>query len=50
MKPAPPKLPADSGDDTGLPGFHSWKSVYVFVLVSFAVWVGLLILLASMFE
>jgi hypothetical protein len=39
-----------SNDDTGLPGFRTWKSVYVFVLGSFAVWIALLMALSWMFE
>ena len=50
MNPPPPNQSVNSTGETGLPGFHTWKSVYIFVLASFAVWVGLLILLSLMFE
>jgi len=36
--------------DTGLPLFHSWKGVYLFVLASFVLWVALLILLTRMYS
>jgi hypothetical protein len=35
---------------TGLPGFKSWRGVYIFVLVSFVVWVGLLVALTVTFS
>ena len=35
---------------TGLPGFNSWRAVYIFVLVSFVVWVGLLVALTVTFS
>jgi hypothetical protein len=47
MKPLQPNQPTD---DTGLPGFRTWRSVYFFVLGSFAVWIGLLMALSWMFE
>jgi hypothetical protein len=34
---------------TGLPFFRSWKSVYLFVLASFVLWVALLIALTEFF-
>jgi hypothetical protein len=46
MTPAPQLK--DEG--TGLPGLRSWRSVYVFVLVVFALWIGLLIVLSRMFS
>lgn len=53
----PPSAPESSrppaaGDDgaTGLPGLRSWRSVYLFVLGCFIVWVGLLTLLSRMFS
>ena len=39
--------PADKS--TGLPGLRTWRAVYVFVLVSFAVFVILLIALERAF-
>jgi hypothetical protein len=43
----PPGPPGASGDEretegTGLPGFKTWPAVYVFVMVTFVVWVVLL--------
>jgi hypothetical protein len=38
--------PKDEG--TGLPGLRSWGKVYVFVLVVFGLWIGLLIVLTRM--
>lgn len=35
--------------DTGLPCLHTWKAVYLFVVVTFALWVVLLILLTRSF-
>jgi hypothetical protein len=42
------KRPADD-TTTGLPGLRTWRQVYVFVLVVFAVWLGLLTALTRMF-
>jgi hypothetical protein len=36
-------------ETTGLPGLRTWKQVYLFVLVVFAAWVGLLTMLTRMF-
>jgi hypothetical protein len=43
----PPGPPIASGDEiesegTGLPGFKTWRAVYLFVIVTFVVWVVLL--------
>ena len=43
----PPGPPGASRDEletegTGLPGFKTWPAVYVFVMVTFLVWVVLL--------
>jgi hypothetical protein len=35
------KTPADD-EGTGLPGFRTWRGVYLLVLVVFLAWVGLL--------
>ena len=35
---------------TGLPCFKTWRGVYIFVLVSFIVWVGLLLALTVTFS
>ena len=34
--------PAPSERETGLPGLHSWRSVYTAVLGVFMLWLGLL--------
>ena len=35
---------------TGLPWFDTWRGVYLFVLVCFVVWVGLLVALTVTFS
>lgn len=35
---------------TGLPWLHTWKGVYLFVLGSFIIWVGLLVALTVIFS
>ena len=35
---------------TGLPWFNTWPAVYIFVLVSFVIWVGLLLALTVTFS
>jgi len=44
--------PPDNVNDqtTGVPLLHTWRSVYVFVLASFVVWVGLLVALTVIFS
>ena len=37
-------------DDTGLPWLPTWKRVYLFVIISFVLWVGLLIVLTDFFS
>jgi hypothetical protein len=44
------KSPDHETEETGLPLFHSWKSVYLFVLGSFVFWVALLIALTNIFS
>ena len=34
---------------TGLPGFRSWRAVYIFVLAVLATWVGLLTTLTLLY-
>lgn len=47
----PPNLTDDSGDQaTGLPWLNTWRGVYVFVLGSFVIWVGLLVALTAIFS
>lgn len=36
-------------ESTGLPGFRSWRQVYVWVMVVLAVWIGLLAALSRIF-
>jgi hypothetical protein len=43
-------IPEPKDDVTGLPGLRTWRVVYLFVLILFAVYVGLLILLERMFS
>jgi hypothetical protein len=35
---------------TGLPWFRTWRAVYIFVFVSFILWVGLLVALTVTFS
>jgi hypothetical protein len=42
--------PEPKDDATGLPGLRTWRAVYAFVLIAFAVWIGLLIALERMFS
>jgi hypothetical protein len=37
-------------DATGLPFFRTWKRVYLLVLGSFALWLGLLMALTKIFS
>jgi hypothetical protein len=53
--PAAPPPPADGvrpdeANETSLPGLHTWRAVYCFVLGSFALWVALLIWLTRAFS
>jgi hypothetical protein len=43
----PEQNPSD--DQTGLPGLRTWRGVYTVVLITFAVWVALLIALTRAF-
>lgn len=47
-----PSKPAGEDDSqaTGLPFFHTWRSVYLFVLGSFILWIVLLSLLSALFR
>jgi hypothetical protein len=50
MKPPAATEPAArETEETGLPIFRSWKSVYLFVLGSFIFWVALLVALTEIF-
>jgi len=42
--------PVNAEDEaTGLPALKTWRAVYVVVLASFVLWVGLLFLLGEIF-
>jgi hypothetical protein len=49
--PHPPDPPVTPVDDTatGLPGLHSWRWVYLFVLGCFVVWVVLMVVFERLF-
>lgn len=47
MSPPPPSSPSD--ESPGVPGFRTWRGVYIFVLVTFVVTVALLACFAGMF-
>ena len=42
--------PVSEAESTGLPWFHSWRGVYVFVFGSFILWVVLLFALTLSFS
>ena len=44
------KSVAPEDDDTGLPWLPTWKSVYLFVIINFVLWVALLIVLTDFFS
>lgn len=52
MTEEPQRTAAGNTDDkeTGLPGLRTWRAVYVVVLASFVLWVGLLCALAVIFR
>ncbi len=41
---------APESEATGLPGFRTWRGVYLFVLVVLVVWIGLLAALTRMYS
>jgi len=45
-----PERPEREAGDPGLPGLHTWKGVYLFVLGTFVLWVALLIALTEIFS
>jgi hypothetical protein len=49
-RPAATEPSARESEETGLPLFRSWKSVYLFVLGSFVFWVALLVALTEIFS
>jgi hypothetical protein len=47
----PTEAPPTSPDEpTGLPWFHTWRGVYVFVFGCFVLWVALLFALTRIFS
>jgi hypothetical protein len=42
--------PAGEDETTGLPWFRTWRGVYIFVLVTFILWVVLLLALTLSFS
>jgi len=42
--------PKPSDEKTGFPGLRTWRGVYTFVLITFALWIALLVLLTRMFS
>jgi hypothetical protein len=44
------KSVAPEDDDTGLPWLPTWNRVYLFVIINFVLWVGLLIVLTDFFS
>jgi hypothetical protein len=49
-RPAAFKSIAPEADDTGLPWLRSWKGVYLVVIISFILWVTLLVALTDFFS
>jgi hypothetical protein len=50
MKQQDAKTGSEGPTATGLPVFHTWRGVYLFVLGSFFLWVALLFALTIMFR
>jgi hypothetical protein len=51
MKPPPSgEPPVQETGETGFPGLHTWRGVYIFVFSSFILWVVLLFALTRMFS
>ncbi|HXT13032.1 MAG TPA: hypothetical protein VN873_15835 [Candidatus Angelobacter sp.] len=42
--------PAREEDKTGFPGLRTWRRVYVFVLITFAIWIALLLALTRVYS
>jgi hypothetical protein len=49
-RPSAVEPPAPETEGTGLPWFRTWKSVYLFVLGCFVLWVALLVALTVIFS
>ena len=48
MKPLPPDQPG-SDESPGVPGFHNWRGIYLFVFIFFVICVVLLALFSHAF-
>jgi hypothetical protein len=46
----PVETSATETEETGLPFFHTWKAVYLFVLATFIFWIALLAALTEIFS
>ena len=49
VPPSPEPVEPDA-DETGLPWLHTWKGVYLLVIVHFAIWIALLVALTHFFS
>ena len=49
MKPSPPDHPS-SDESPGVPGFRTWRGIYLFVFVGFVLTVVVLALFSRYFE
>jgi hypothetical protein len=49
-RPAAAKSVEPEADDTGLPWLRTWKDVYVVVIISFVLWVTMLVALTDFFS
>jgi hypothetical protein len=49
-RPPPSEHPDEAAEEPDLPLLHSWRSVYLFVLGSFVLWVALLIILTELYS
>ena len=51
MKPSSAAEPlTPEADSTGLPAFRTWSRVYLFVLATFVLWIGLLVALTLVYS
>jgi hypothetical protein len=49
VPPGPESVEPDA-DETGLPWLHTWRGVYLFVVVHFAIWIAFLVALTHFFS
>jgi hypothetical protein len=49
-RPSAVKLVASEDDETGLPWLRTWNAVYLVVIISFVLWVALLVALSDFFS